>query len=93
MLNKETVLKVAKLARLNISEQEAGEYQIQLAKVLENFQKLTQVNTDGIEPLVNPSPIDFYMRADEVSQTVTVEEIIKCAPDAKGNLYKVPPVV
>jgi aspartyl-tRNA(Asn)/glutamyl-tRNA(Gln) amidotransferase subunit C len=93
MLNKETVLKVAKLARLNISEQEAEDYQIQLTKVLENFQKLTQVNTVDIAPMVTPSPIDFYMRADEVSQTVTVEEIIKCAPDAKGNLYKVPPVV
>lgn len=93
MLNKETVLKVAKLARLNISEQEAEEYQNQLAKVLENFQKLTEVKTDGIGPLVTPSPIDFYMRADEVSQTVTMEEIIKCAPDSKGSLYKVPPVV
>jgi aspartyl-tRNA(Asn)/glutamyl-tRNA(Gln) amidotransferase subunit C len=93
MLTKETVMKVAKLARLNITEQEAGEYQTQLAKVLENFQKLTEVKTEGIEPLVTPSPIDFYMRADEVSQTVSVEEIIKCAPEAKGNLYKVPPVV
>ncbi len=93
MLNKETVMKVAKLARLNISEQDAGEYQTQLAKVLENFQKLSEVNTDGIEPLVTPTPVDFYMRADEVLQTVTVDEIIKCAPDSKGSLYKVPPVV
>jgi aspartyl/glutamyl-tRNA(Asn/Gln) amidotransferase C subunit len=38
MLNKETVLKVAKLARLNISEQEAQDYQKQLEKVLDSFQ-------------------------------------------------------
>lgn len=93
MLNKETVMKVAKLARLNITEQEAQEYQTQLAKVLENFQKLEGVKTEGIEPLVTPTPIDLYLREDKVLQNVTVEEIIKCAPDAKGNLYKVPPVV
>jgi aspartyl-tRNA(Asn)/glutamyl-tRNA(Gln) amidotransferase subunit C len=93
MLDKETVMKVAKLARLDISEQDAEDYRVQLAKVLENFKKLTEVNTDGIEPMVTPSPIDFYMREDEVSQTVTAEEILKCAPDSKGNLFKVPPVV
>lgn len=93
MLNKETVLKVAKLARLAISEQEAQDYQIQLTKVLENFQKITEVSTDGIEPLITPTPVELYLRPDVVSQTVTVDEIIKCAPDAKGNLFKVPPVV
>lgn len=93
MLNKEAVLKVAKLARLNITEQEALDYQKQLEKVLDSFQKITTVNTDGIEPLVTPTPVDLFMREDEVLQSVTVDEIIKCAPDAKGNLFKVPPVV
>ncbi len=93
MLNKDAVLKVAKLARLNISEQDAQDYQKQLEKVLENFQKIAGVNTEGIEPMVTPTPTELYMRADEVQQTVTAEEIIKCAPEAKGNLFKVPPVV
>ncbi|MBY0383827.1 Asp-tRNA(Asn)/Glu-tRNA(Gln) amidotransferase subunit GatC, partial [bacterium] len=89
MLNKEAVLKVAKLARLNISEQEAQDYQKQLEKVLDSFQKIAVVNTDGVEPLVTPTPVDLFMREDEVQQLVTVDEIIKCAPDAKGNLFKV----
>jgi aspartyl-tRNA(Asn)/glutamyl-tRNA(Gln) amidotransferase subunit C len=93
MLNKETVLKVAKLARLDISEQEAQDYQIQLTKVLENFQKIAQVSTEGVEPLITPTPMELFLRPDVVSQTVTVDEIIKCAPDAQGNLFKVPPVV
>lgn len=93
MLNKDAVLKVAKLARLNISEQDAQDYQKQLEKVLENFQKIANVNTEAIEPMVTPTPIDLFLRVDEVQQPVTAEEIIKGAPDAKGNLFKVPPVV
>jgi aspartyl-tRNA(Asn)/glutamyl-tRNA(Gln) amidotransferase subunit C len=93
MLDKETVLKVAKLARLNISEHEAQDYQVQLARVLENFMKISPIPTDNVEPLVTPTPIELFMREDTVEQTVTVEEIIKCAPDSKGNLFKVPPVV
>ena len=93
MLNKEAVLKVAKLACLNISEQEAQDYQKQLEKVLDSFQKIAAVKTDGVEPLVTPTLIDLYLREDQVDQTVTVDEIIKCAPEAKGNLFKVPPVV
>lgn len=93
MLNKEAVLKVARLAKLNISEQEAQDYQKQLEKVLENFQKIAQVNTDGVSPLITPTPIELFLREDEVVQTVSAEEIIQCAPEAKGNLFKVPPVV
>lgn len=93
MLNKETVMKVAKLARLEISEQDAVEYQVQLSKVLENFQKIASVPTDQIEPLITPIPVESFWREDKVLQTVTAEELIKCAPEAKGHLYKVPPVV
>ena len=93
MLDSQAVLKVAQLARLKLSAQDAQDYQQQLQKVLENFAKLANVSTDGIEPLITPTPVELYLRQDQVKQSVTVEEIIKCAPDARGNLFKVPPVV
>ncbi len=93
MLTQETVLKVAKLARLNISPTEAAEYQKQFDKILSYFQKITETNTQGVEPLISPTQIEVFMREDKVQQEHSAEEILKNAPDAKGNLFKVPPVV
>jgi aspartyl-tRNA(Asn)/glutamyl-tRNA(Gln) amidotransferase subunit C len=93
MLSQEAVLKVAKLARIQISSQEAQEYQKQFEKILEYFKKIAAVNTDNIEPLTTPTHVGLFLREDQVLQTVSVDEIVKCAPEAKGNLFKVPPVV
>jgi aspartyl-tRNA(Asn)/glutamyl-tRNA(Gln) amidotransferase subunit C len=93
MLDSQAILKVAQLARLKLSAQEAQDYQQQLQKVLENFAKLESVSTEGVEPLITPTPVDLFLREDQVDQNVTVEEIIKCAPESRGNLFKVPPVV
>jgi aspartyl-tRNA(Asn)/glutamyl-tRNA(Gln) amidotransferase subunit C len=93
MLNQETVLKVARLARLNLSEAEAAEYQKHFDKILTYFQKITEANTAGVEPLITPTEIEAFWREDVVRQDVTAEEILKNAPDSLGNLFKVPPVV
>jgi aspartyl-tRNA(Asn)/glutamyl-tRNA(Gln) amidotransferase subunit C len=93
VLKKEDVLKVSQLARLNITDEEAEEYRQQLQKILDYFDALSAVATEGVEPLVTPTPIEFYMREDVVTQTNTVEDILSNAPDLRGNLFKVPPVV
>lgn len=93
MLTQEAVLKVAKLARLTITEAEAAEYQKQFDKTLSYFQKIAGANTQGVEPLVTPSEIEVFWREDVVDQSVSPEEILKNAPETKGNLFKVPPVV
>ena len=93
MLTHETVLKVARLARLTITDAEASQYQKQFDQILGYFQKIAEADTKGIEPLITPSEVEPFWREDVVEQTVTAEEILKNAPDAKGNLFKVPPVV
>ena len=93
MLKKEDVLKVGQLARLKLSDEEANEYSQQFVKILEYFNALAKVPTDQVEPLVTATPMDLFLREDEVTQTNSVEDIISNAPDVAGNLYKVPPVV
>ncbi|MCB9073713.1 MAG: Asp-tRNA(Asn)/Glu-tRNA(Gln) amidotransferase subunit GatC [Bdellovibrionaceae bacterium] len=93
MLKKEDVLKVGRLARLKLSEEEANEYHQQFIKILDYFNTLEKVPTDHIEPLVTATPMELFLREDVVTQTNTVEDIIANAPDVAGNLYKVPPVV
>lgn len=93
MLSRETVLKVAHLAKISISEKEAEHYQQQFDKILTYFTNIAEVNTESIEPLVTPVPIATFMREDVIIKENTVEEILQNAPATQGNLFKVPPVV
>lgn len=93
MIDLKTTLHVAKLARLQISEQEALAYSEQLSKALAHFNQISQINTEGIEPMVTPTEIETSLREDIVQSELSAEEITAGAPDRAGNLYKVPPVV
>ena len=93
MIDAKTIEQISYLARLKISAEEATEYGQQLTKVLEHFQQISEINTDGIEPLVTPAEIEFYARPDESCRETTTEEILANAPEKAGNLFKVPPVV
>lgn len=84
---------LAKLARLKITADEAKEYGEQLTKILHHFQQISSIDTTGIEPLVTPSPIEFYTRNDEIQHETTTDEILSNAPEKAGRLFKVPPVV
>lgn len=93
MIDQKTIQHIAKLARLKVTPEEAAVYGDQLTKVLSHFQKISEINTNGIEPLVTPTEIEFYLRADEVKKENTAEEMVANAPEKAGNLFKVPPVV
>lgn len=87
------VKKVAQLARLKISEKEEPHYQQQMTAVLKYFSEVAEIDTQNVEPLVTPSDIELVFREDKAAVEITVEEVIKNAPDHVGNLFKVPPVV
>jgi aspartyl-tRNA(Asn)/glutamyl-tRNA(Gln) amidotransferase subunit C len=93
MIDQKTIEQIAKLARLNLTEAESALYVEQLSKVLNHFQNISIVNTEGIEPLVTPTEIEFYARPDEVVKAYTAEEMVANAPERASNLFKVPPVV
>ncbi|KHD88578.1 MAG: glutamyl-tRNA amidotransferase [Bdellovibrio sp. ArHS] len=93
MIDKKTIEHIAKLARLHVTEEEAQEYSIQLAKALGHFEQISKINTAGIAPLVTPTEIESYWREDVAQQDFTAEEMTANAPAKAGNLFKVPPVV
>lgn len=93
MIDQKTIQHIARLARLKVTPEEATMYGDQLTKVLSHFQKISEIDTTGIEPLVTPTEIEIYLRPDEVKKENTAEEIVANAPEKAGNLFKVPPVV
>lgn len=92
-MDRETLNKVAKLSRLELSEKEAQELTLQLGNALKNFEKIAEIQTEGVEPLVTPTEIEDFWREDERKPTLSAEEIVANAPAKQGNLFAVPPVV
>jgi aspartyl-tRNA(Asn)/glutamyl-tRNA(Gln) amidotransferase subunit C len=93
MIDKKVVEHIAKLARLDVSEQRCDEYAKELGQIMAYFEQIEKVDTMGVEPLVTPSQIEAFWREDFVNKENSTEELIQNAPDRSGNLFKVPPVV
>jgi aspartyl-tRNA(Asn)/glutamyl-tRNA(Gln) amidotransferase subunit C len=93
MIDKKTIEHIAKLARLEITDEEAHEYSQQLGKAMAHFEQISKVDTTGIEPLITPTEIEDFWREDIAKQEFTPEEMTSNAPSKAGNLFKVPPVV
>ena len=93
MISEDEVARVALLARISINSDEAKQLANQLSSVLGHFEHVSKVPTDGVEPLVTPTDIEAFWREDQVDGWKTAEEAMANAPEAVGNLFKVPPVV
>lgn len=91
--NKDVIQKIANLARLHLTSEQANEYSEQLSKIILHFDEISSINTEGVEPLITPSEIEYTLREDCVQQTYHAEDMVANAPDKQGNLFKVPPVV
>ena len=91
--NKDVIQKIANLARLHLTPEQANEYSEQLSKIILHFDEISSINTEGVEPLITPSEIEYTLREDSVKQNYHAEDMVANAPDKQGNLFKVPPVV
>jgi aspartyl-tRNA(Asn)/glutamyl-tRNA(Gln) amidotransferase subunit C len=93
MVSEKEVEKIASLSRLKLTDAEKQAFATQLSNVLNHFQQLSSVVTDGVEPLVTPTDVVDQWRKDEVKVWKDAETAVREAPEKVGNLFKVPPVV
>jgi aspartyl-tRNA(Asn)/glutamyl-tRNA(Gln) amidotransferase subunit C len=93
MIDQKTIAKIASLARLEISEKDMAKFSEQLSGALAHFEQISKINTEGVEPLVTPAEMTQHWREDKVKREMTASEIMNNAPEKRGNLFVVPPVV
>jgi len=84
---------VARLARLQLSDEEARLFQGQLAHVLEHVDKLREVDVSGVEVAAHAVPIFNVFRADEARPGFSQEEALANAPRQANGLFVVTKVV
>ncbi|MDB5151576.1 MAG: gatC [Mucilaginibacter sp.] len=92
-VDKETVEKVAHLARLELAEDEKDQMIQDMSKILGFMDKLNEINTSGIEPLVYMTHEINVVREDIVKQEITHEEALQNAPKHDGNYFLVAKVI
>ena len=89
----ELVNNIAKLARLEFKEEEKEEIKIDLQKMISFIEKLNELDTTGVEPLLHMGENVNALREDEVKGSITREEAFLNAPNHDGQFFKVPKVI
>jgi aspartyl-tRNA(Asn)/glutamyl-tRNA(Gln) amidotransferase subunit C len=87
------VAHVAKLARLNLTEEETKLFQAQLGRVLEYAEKLRELDTTDVEAAAHAVPVFNVFREDEPRSWLTAEEALSNAPRQANGLFIVTKVV
>ena len=92
-IDKETVEKIAHLARLELTEKEKEKSIEELSEILDFMAKLNELDTTGVEPLIYMNQAVNVLRADEVRQEMTREEALLNAPLKNEEYIKVAKVI
>jgi aspartyl-tRNA(Asn)/glutamyl-tRNA(Gln) amidotransferase subunit C len=88
-----TVRRIARLARIKITDEEAQELQKELTGILNWVEQLNEVDTSNVEPMTRVVPISLKMRKDEVTDGNIADDIVRNAPNSDDHFFVVPKVV
>ena len=89
-IDKETIRKIAHLARLEFDEKESEKMSDNFNKILKWMDKLNEVNTDNVEPLIHMSGEVNVLREDEVNNSLKHEDALLNAPKKDSDYFRVP---
>tara|TARA_B100000676_G_scaffold292192_1_gene327574 strand:- start:1202 stop:1489 length:288 start_codon:yes stop_codon:yes gene_type:complete len=89
----ETVVRVARLARLTVPEGDLETLAGELSNIIGWIEQLDEVDTDGVEPLASVADIKLRWRADEVTDGGIPDKVTSNAPDPQNGMFSVPKVV
>lgn len=92
-IDKATVTKIARLARLRVEESEQDAYATKIDGIMKWIEQLGEVNTDGVAPLASVTDITLPLRKDVVTDGNIQDQILKNAPESTSGFFAVPKIV
>ena len=92
-IDNKTIDRIATLAKLSFDAHEKEEIKKDLTKILAFVDKLNEVNTDDVEPLIYMNEVEDELRNDVVDNVVTQKEALENAPQKDSDYIKVPKVL
>ena len=88
-VSREEVLHIARLARLGLSEDDVDRFSEQLSNLLEHFEVLQQVDTDGVTPTAQPNALQNVVKDDEAGVSLSPEQVLANAPKRESDFFRV----
>ena len=90
-IDKDQLLHVARLARLELREEEVERLGAQLNDILAAVSKVSELDLSDVPPTSHPLDVVNVWAADEPHESLAVEEALANAPEREGSYFKVPP--
>ena len=88
-LTPEEVRHIAHLARLGLTDADVEKFAPQLSEILDYFERLKAVDTEGVPPTAYPLDLHNVMRDDVADPPASAEDILQNAPQREGDLFRV----
>ncbi len=92
-LSRDEVAHVAKLALLDLSDDEIDRFTVQLGDVIATAQAMNELDLGDIEPTHHPLGLTNVARPDEIRQPLDRDEVLGQAPEVEDDRFKVPPAL
>ena len=92
-VDRATVHRIAHLARIAVTEEEAARLEKELSGILDWVKQLEEVDTSGVEPMTRVVPMTLKKRPDVVTEGDIADEIVANAPQREDHFFVVPKVV
>ena len=91
-VNNKLIQDIAKLSKLKFDDSAEEKMKADLEKMLDFVDKLNEIDTEGIDPLIYMSEEVNVLREDKVSEEISQEDALKNAPEKDSDYFKVPTV-
>ncbi|MBE3594075.1 MAG: Asp-tRNA(Asn)/Glu-tRNA(Gln) amidotransferase subunit GatC [Candidatus Carbobacillus altaicus] len=92
-VTRDTVKEIADYAMLTLNEQELEHMVRDMQEIVSFVEKLNEVPTDGVEPMIHPVKLMIVMHDDTVQRTEDLDAVLGQAPDRSGSYFQVPQVL
>jgi aspartyl-tRNA(Asn)/glutamyl-tRNA(Gln) amidotransferase subunit C len=90
VIDRSQVLHVARLARLELTDEEVERMAGELSGILDHIERIAELDLDGVEPTSHVVPLENVLRADEPRPSLPRERALAGAPDAGDTGFRVP---
>lgn len=87
-IDKKQIKHIASLAKLHLSQEEIEKFQVQLTDIIKYFDKLNEVDTEGVEPTSQVTGLKNKLRKDEIIHFLKQEKALQNASSIKGGFIK-----
>ena len=92
-ISAETVAKVARLARLDLTPEEIERTTSQLDGMLEHFADIDTLQLDDVVPMTQPYHLENVLREDVIVPGLDRDEVLAVAPEVEDGRFRVPPII